>query len=1122
MRKLLLFLSLAATCTVHAQTTLQFTATVSNSWLDMLNWSINTLVPGTSAIAVFGTQPSGNGVNNGCSIDFGSLLTNNGSGNQVVGAIRVLSTRTRDMNIGNSSSQVDGTLTLSGVTVGSVSNVVVDNLMAGYDFNIKNSIVGASRTMKLALGTNAVFSGATNSRTAIVVQVSSATNVTVNGGELQLNRSGGTTFPATTNFTVSSGTLHISSDQTLNNLSLAAGTTLSVDNGVTLTVTGTFTDGGATVSASGTGKVSYNANAALSYTGTSAMTMGSEWPSTNTPTSVTVSNTGGLTLAGNRTATGAVTVNSILNAGTYQLAATSLTVNNGATIKLGSTSTSGAVTGNFGTTSVTLNTGSTVEFNGSGAQYAAAQTFSNLTVNNGSNGVALIGNVIINGALTLNSSTKLDLSGKSLTLGGTVTGAGAFKGSSASTLNVASAATVGTLSFDQTTDGTSNALASLAVSSGSATLGSKLNIYTALNIAGGTLDLAAKNLVLKSTSSQTAYVAKVLGTLTGESNVTVERYSPAWSSRRWRLITSPVLNTTINAAWQEGVKWNGSGTNTSTGYGTLITGQQQGSAAAANANGFDYWSSIANSSASVRYYSPSSSGVQANWKAVTSTLNANAFNNNEAYLVFVRGDRATYSGTAAGATTVRGTGTLKKGNYTISVPSTQGYTLIGNPYASPLDFKALYDDNSTKIQSSFYIWQSSLGTGVGGYVLVRPVSTGSSLYEAVPGDGTQSTTNRLIHSGEGFFVMPSASAGSGNSITIQESHKSTTTPAVSVFRQIVTRPAKLYVNLYTGTGSAKILLDGALSQYNDPSADGAEAVLGEGTLQKAFNSNENLSIQQDGGDWIVMSGARPQAGDTLRLRIWNTAAKDYQLEIRGTDFAALGVTPILVDQYTAQKAVINPTEAATTYAFSVNADAASKNADRFYLVFRTSGTLPLSLTSLKAEEKAKNVAVKWTVTNENDIKSYQVEKSVNATNFTALALVPARGKAGEQAYEYVDKEPSALNYYRVKLTGTSGESKYSPVVKVQLLNGAEALSLYPNPVIGDSFGLQFTNKPQGRYTVSLINMAGQIIMQKIVQHTGGSATETFTLAEEVANGNYCLEVKGVEGQGKVLGVSVQR
>jgi autotransporter-associated beta strand protein len=68
---------------------------------------------------------------------------------------------------------------------------------------------------------------------------------TVSGGTLKLNRTGGTTIPVTNSVTINnSGTLQISSNQTLNNLSIASGGTLIIDNGVTLIVTGVLTNNG--------------------------------------------------------------------------------------------------------------------------------------------------------------------------------------------------------------------------------------------------------------------------------------------------------------------------------------------------------------------------------------------------------------------------------------------------------------------------------------------------------------------------------------------------------------------------------------------------------------------------------------------------------------------------------------------------------------------------------------------------------------------------------------------------------------------------------------------------------------------------------------------------------------
>lgn len=67
---------------------------------------------------------------------------------------------------------------------------------------------------------------------------------TVEGGTLQLNRTGGNTIPNTNNVSVSAGAiLKISSNQTLNDLTLNGSGALQIDNGATLIIKGTLSAG---------------------------------------------------------------------------------------------------------------------------------------------------------------------------------------------------------------------------------------------------------------------------------------------------------------------------------------------------------------------------------------------------------------------------------------------------------------------------------------------------------------------------------------------------------------------------------------------------------------------------------------------------------------------------------------------------------------------------------------------------------------------------------------------------------------------------------------------------------------------------------------------------------------
>lgn len=66
-----------------------------------------------------------------------------------------------------------------------------------------------------------------------------------------------------------------------------------------------------------------------------------------------------------------------------------------------------------------------------------------------------------------------------------------------------------------------------------------------------------------------------------------------------------------------------------------------------------------------------------------------------------------------------------------------------------------------------------------------------------------------------------------------------------------------------------------------------------------------------------------------------------------------------------------------------------KAADRFMRVFKASAVLPVTLTSVKAYQKdGNNIAVEWQVAQEQAIKQYEVEKSLNGSTFH---------KAGETA-----------------------------------------------------------------------------------------------------------------------------
>lgn len=654
-----------------------------------------------------------------------------------------------------------------------------------------------------------------------------------------------------------------------------------------------------------------------------------------------------------------------------------------------------------------------------------------------------------------------------------------------------------------------------------------LKLSNSVNL-GGTLDLTGTlsfgavssktfatggYLTLKSDNTATARVADLTNSNANSGNtisgaVTVERSINSAYTRRWRLVTAPVTGTSINAAWQEGRTWNGSSTdNASPGFGTLITGNgaTYTSASAANAKGFDWWSALSSvSTASVRTYQGALSNLIANWAELTSTTAGSAFDNHQAYLLFIRGDRSVSTGN--GSTTLRAKGVLKEAaSYSVSVPSTQLHTLIGNPFASPINFNSISTENSNKIMDYFWIWKSSLNA-TGGYTLVKPSGGGS--YEYIPYQltaGNSSVGSPIIASGEGFFVEPK---NGGGTITIRQTHKSTGNPPVSTLRQQVPMPARLYVNVYGDVDGTETLMDGALAEFGAAFAAESHDVL------KALNSNENLSVWKTGKDMIVTQAGLPHNRDIVQLRLWNTKEKQYRIDVRSQDFSSHGMVAFLVDKFLGKETPISLADAVTPYAFTISGEPASQDPLRFSIVFRAGASSPPPMvTRIDAQEKNGSVQITWQVEEEDGIQAYNLEKSLNGSSFKVFSVARPRAGNGQQSYESVDVNPAAVNFYRIQLVGKVGEVKYSNVVKLELQGISEGVRVFPNPmVVGENLQVQMLRKPVGTYMLTLYNSNGQRVMQQQIQHQGGSNTHSLPQASALARGTYTLEVKPANGK----------
>jgi len=613
------------------------------------------------------------------------------------------------------------------------------------------------------------------------------------------------------------------------------------------------------------------------------------------------------------------------------------------------------------------------------------------------------------------------------------------------------------------------------------TMSVPVSVSGTLSLVTGSSRVNTNNLLtLKSTAAGTARVSTIPagGTINGK--VTVERFIQA--HRSWRLVAVPLQSTgspTIKAAWQENAA--SAADNPTPGYGTHITG------ATAPENGFDFNQSR---SASCKEYSGGS------WTAIANT-DVQQITDQPGYMLFVRGSRANVlsQGINAGAdnTILRATGNLNIGNVTYPVAAS-GYTLIGNPYASPIDFSTVTRD--AHVPNTFYVWDPLLtgSKGLGGYVTV---SYDGSRYDIT---SSVSAVSQYIQSGTAFFVH---SDGNNGSVTISESDKSDQS------RINILRPAGMHGQVRTdlfvaNTDSTLTLYDGVMIGFADEYNNGIDQY----DAPKLNNGAENISIISNNKNLSIERRQTPliHSDDTVFFSLSSMATKNYRLRFSAEGLAYTGAIGLLNDSYLGNQSVID-LAGITDIPFSVNANPGSYAANRFMLILKHTGVLANGFTGFSATEINKTVLLKWQLAEAVNIKNFEVQRSCNGLDFTTIAAANPGDFRQEGQYRWVDANAgNGISYYRIKAFSSSAESIYSKLVAIETGKHEAGISVLTNSIAGNSIILQMVQQPKGIYQLRLNNAMGQSVFTRELHHSTGNSTETVQVNQPLQAGVYFLEI----------------
>ncbi len=94
------------------------------------------------------------------------------------------------------------------------------------------------------------------------------------------------------------------------------------------------------------------------------------------------------------------------------------------------------------------------------------------------------------------------------------------------------------------------------------------------------------------------------------------------------------------------------------------------------------------------------------------------------------------------------------------------------------------------------------------------------------------------------------------------------------------------------------------------------------------------------------------------------------------------------------------------------------------------------ITSFRALSNGSNISVEWTTSNENNINSFEIQRSSNSSPFKKIKTIDAQGKPSD--YKFIDEE--AFMKGGEEDPKIQADKIYSYRIKILMSNGSEELS----------------------------------------------------------------------------------
>ena len=139
-----------------------------------------------------------------------------------------------------------------------------------------------------------------------------------------------------------------------------------------------------------------------------------------------------------------------------------------------------------------------------------------------------------------------------------------------------------------------------------------------------------------------------------------------------------------------------------------------------------------------------------------------------------------------------------------------------------------------------------------------------------------------------------------------------------------------------------------------------------------------------------------------------------------------------------------------------------------------SAQIPVELVNFSAQAKGSTTILNWETAFERRFNGFEIEKSLDGTNYTPFGFVKAKGNSSKYIFE--DNSFQKTSYYRLKMLDIDGSFDYSRVVSI-ILKSKYSVNITPS-VSDETVNIETDFDDKTSASIEIYDQVGKLMLKQ--------------------------------------------